>query len=194
MTLLTPLCAAARARTTETLWCFARFTYNPSPEGLPSWKGELWIRMARSGLVLLQREDALLHWCSQQGERLKADASCSSGAHLDAGISSVVSSERLVLVKTQQDSSSKGLPQPAAQHHVDTRQTGMGKRFPSLTVAFQIICSDRVHMSSIHQHLYAVSYNSHLLVFNECLFTEAFSRERAWCAEPAHIPAASNTV
>lgn len=56
MTLLTPLCATARAHTTETLWCFARFTYNPSPEGLPSWKGELWIRMARSGLVLLQRE------------------------------------------------------------------------------------------------------------------------------------------
>lgn len=29
-------------------------------------------------------------------------------------------------------------------------------------------------MLSIHQHLYAVSYNSHLLVFNERLFTGAF--------------------
>lgn len=75
----------------------------------------------------------------------------------------------------QQDRSVKDLPEPAAQHHPwDTCQTGMWESFPSLAVVFQIICFDCVHMLSIHQHLYAVSYNSHLLVFNERLFTGAF--------------------
>lgn len=85
------------------------------------------------------------------------------------------------------------VPQARARHHPEIRVRLGSESFPSPAAVFRIICCDSGHMLSIHQHLYAVSYNSHLLVFNECLFTGAFARECAWCTEPAHIPAASNT-
>lgn len=85
------------------------------------------------------------------------------------------------------------MPQPTAQPHPEIRVRLGSESFPSPAAVFWIICCDSGHMLSIHQHLYAVSYNSHLLVSNECLFTGTFARECARCAEPAHIPAASNT-
>lgn len=84
------------------------------------------------------------------------------------------------------------VPQPTAHPHPEICVRLGNESFLSPTAVYQIICSDSGHMLSIHQHLYAVSYNSHLLVFNECVFTGAFARQCVWCAEPAHIPAAFN--
>lgn len=89
--------------------------------------------------------------------------------------------------------SEQDVPQLTAQPHSEICVRPGSESFPSPAAVFWIICCDSGHMLSIHQHLYAVSYNSHLLVFNEYLFTGTFARECAWCAEPAHIPAASDT-
>lgn len=68
------------------------------------------------------------------------------------------------------------VPEPTAQPHPEIRVRLGSESFPSPAAVFWIICCDSGHMLSIHQHLYAVSYNSHLLGFNECLFTGAFAR------------------
>lgn len=107
----------------------------------------------------------------------------------------MVSSNGFTLVNMQQEGRVKDLLQPAAQHHPQYVSDWDVREFPSLSAVFQIICFDCVRMLSIHQHLYAVSCNSHLLFFfNEHLFTGAFSGEFAWRAEPTHIAAASNTI
>lgn len=74
----------------------------------------------------------------------------------------MVSSNRFMPVNMQQEGSVKDLPQPAVQHHPQYWDV---KEFPSLSAVFQIICFHCVRMLSIHQHLYTVSCNSHLLFF-----------------------------
>lgn len=77
----------------------------------------------------------------------------------------MVSSNGFTLVNMQQEGRVKDLLQPAAQHHLQYVSDWDVREFPSLSAVFQIICFDCVRMLSIHQHLYAVSCNSHLLFF-----------------------------
>lgn len=54
--------------------------------------------------------------------------------------------------------------QPTAQPHPEICVRVGSESFPYPAAVFQIIYCESWHMLSIHQHRYAVSYNSHLLV------------------------------